>query len=199
MNNVDFYRITPQNGENIYMSRRSQIINVAVCLFKRFGYEKVTIDNINEECGIARGTFYLYFKNKEDLLNQILKKTFSEMLDEIVRRLDRNGIMPNFDEDICFIAEIMFSFFEDKINLLKLIILSREFSIPAIDSSRDLFFDFFVERYEPYLLSIGLVESEIITYITVKMIALNSVTAYCLVKCPENTDIYLKMIKLVLS
>jgi AcrR family transcriptional regulator len=47
--------------------RRSDIIDAAEKLFFSRGFENVTMDDIAKETELARGTLYLYFKNKDDI------------------------------------------------------------------------------------------------------------------------------------
>jgi AcrR family transcriptional regulator len=47
---------------------KQALISTALKLFKVSGYEKVTINHICAEVGIAKNTFYYYFDSKEDLL-----------------------------------------------------------------------------------------------------------------------------------
>lgn len=48
---------------------KSQLISTAIELFKKHGYDKVTIDDICRDVGITRGAFYYHFGSKEDLLS----------------------------------------------------------------------------------------------------------------------------------
>ena len=61
--------------------RREQILYHASLLFGQKGYHATSISDIIEAAGIARGTFYLYFKNKRSI--------FSEILDELVVQIQR--------------------------------------------------------------------------------------------------------------
>ena len=49
-------------------------------LFTTQGIVQTTISDIVRHAGIAKGTFYLYFRNKEDVLNQLLAYKFSQLL-----------------------------------------------------------------------------------------------------------------------
>lgn len=51
-------------------------------MFARFGYKRTVIDDIVREAGIAKGTFYLYFKSKEDLFQEALITIRRELLEE---------------------------------------------------------------------------------------------------------------------
>ena len=57
------------------------ILEKSIELFRFLGYEKTTIDDICKNCGIVKGTFYRYFKGKEDILqeyhNNILIRDFN--------------------------------------------------------------------------------------------------------------------------
>jgi TetR/AcrR family fatty acid metabolism transcriptional regulator len=47
--------------------RRQAILQAARQVFARKGYEPATLEAVAREAGLAKGTLYLYFKNKEDL------------------------------------------------------------------------------------------------------------------------------------
>lgn len=51
--------------------RRIELLETAQRLFFTEGYETTTIEKIIQEVGIAKGTFYHYFKSKDDLLGQL--------------------------------------------------------------------------------------------------------------------------------
>jgi TetR/AcrR family fatty acid metabolism transcriptional regulator len=48
------------------------ILNSAGAVFAEFGFYKATISQIATRAGVADGTLYLYFKNKEDILYQFI-------------------------------------------------------------------------------------------------------------------------------
>jgi AcrR family transcriptional regulator len=53
--------------------RREEILNCAKAVFARLGYRHANIAAICAEAGIARGTLYQYFKNKNDLFRALLE------------------------------------------------------------------------------------------------------------------------------
>jgi len=61
------------------MQTRLKIITAAEKLIKERGFENVTIDEIAAEAGVAKGSFYTYFKRKEDVVGEIAKSNFIEM------------------------------------------------------------------------------------------------------------------------
>lgn len=48
--------------------RKQEIIQVAKKLFETKGYEQTSVESIIHAAGIAKGTFYYYFKAKKDIL-----------------------------------------------------------------------------------------------------------------------------------
>ena len=56
--------------------REKQILESAKKVFARHGYQKANITMICKKAGIGRGTFYLYFKNKEAVFAAILENIF---------------------------------------------------------------------------------------------------------------------------
>lgn len=56
---------------NSEIGKKEEIISLAQQLFFSKGYDKASIQNIIDAANIAKGTFYHYFKSKEDLLNQL--------------------------------------------------------------------------------------------------------------------------------
>jgi AcrR family transcriptional regulator len=52
--------------------RRRQIVDAAKELFIRHGYRKASIDEVARRAGVAKGTVYVYAKNKADLLIQVI-------------------------------------------------------------------------------------------------------------------------------
>jgi len=58
---------------------RSRILEAAYRVFARRGYEAATVEEITDECGIAKGALYSHFDSKEELFRTIL-------LDQVRRR-----------------------------------------------------------------------------------------------------------------
>ncbi len=61
------------SSEKIIRSDKyNAILKAAGAVFAKSGFHKSTISQIAREAGVADGTIYLYFKNKEDILYQFL-------------------------------------------------------------------------------------------------------------------------------
>lgn len=60
-----------------YEERKKEILDVAEKLFVTKGYLKTTVKDILQEIGIAKGTFYYYFKSKEEVMDAIVLRLVS--------------------------------------------------------------------------------------------------------------------------
>jgi AcrR family transcriptional regulator len=59
---------------NVSDERKVQIINAAEEVFTKKGFDEARMDDIAEETGLSKGTLYLYFKSKDDLIIAILDR-----------------------------------------------------------------------------------------------------------------------------
>jgi AcrR family transcriptional regulator len=48
--------------------KRNHIIERAIIMFNQLGYDRVRVSDITDSLSMGKGTFYLYFRNKKDLL-----------------------------------------------------------------------------------------------------------------------------------
>lgn len=69
-------------------ARRSEILEVAQRLFYQRGYEQTSIQDIINEIGIAKGTFYHYFSSKQDLLDAIIEQMIGQTVQSLQPLLD---------------------------------------------------------------------------------------------------------------
>jgi AcrR family transcriptional regulator len=65
--------------------RRQKILNHARDVFARSGYHEAKIEDIVAAAVIARGTFYLYFKDKRTIFEEIVDRAFTQIGMAIVR------------------------------------------------------------------------------------------------------------------
>ena len=66
-----------------YFDRKSEILDMARAMFISIGYEDTSINDLIKKLGIAKGTFYHYFKSKEELLNQVINEVNKEIVKNI--------------------------------------------------------------------------------------------------------------------
>jgi AcrR family transcriptional regulator len=64
-------------------AKRRQIMEAAVRAFARKGYHSCRVGEIAEEAGVAYGLVYHYFGSKEEVLEEIFRDTWTQMLARI--------------------------------------------------------------------------------------------------------------------
>ena len=77
--------------------KRTALLDSAYGLFTTIGFQKTTITNIVDNAGVAKGTFYLYFKDKEDIRKALVLRRSSEILNEAVDALNRQPHVSQLD------------------------------------------------------------------------------------------------------
>ena len=97
----------PIKAKNKPNDKYQRILEAAVKVFAELGFHQATIAQIAKEAGVADGTIYLYFKNKDDILVQFFSyKTklvfdhFQEAVGQADRAIDklRNLIRRHLEE-----------------------------------------------------------------------------------------------------
>jgi len=66
-----------------------QILEAAVKVFARQGFHQSTVAQIAKEAGVADGTIYLYFKNKDDILVQFFSFRAKQVFESFREEVDR--------------------------------------------------------------------------------------------------------------
>jgi AcrR family transcriptional regulator len=84
--------------------KKDALFRTAFELFTTKGLAKTTISDIVERAGVAKGTFYLYFKDKYDIRNKLVTHKTSELFFESHEALLKTDLQ-GFEEQIEFILE----------------------------------------------------------------------------------------------
>ena len=75
--------------EKEFQSREQEILNNSLNLFLKYGMDKVSIERIAVETGVAKGTIYNHFKSKEEIFAHLFIM-LSERLIRRVQELDES-------------------------------------------------------------------------------------------------------------
>lgn len=65
-----------------------QIIDAAVITIAENGYHQSQVSKIAKQAGVADGTIYLYFKNKEDLLISLFQEKMGQFVEKLREVID---------------------------------------------------------------------------------------------------------------
>jgi AcrR family transcriptional regulator len=80
-----------------HRERAERILDTAAELVLRWGYKRVTIEEVAKRAGIGKGTVYLHWKTREALFTAMLLRASIELIDELIEaaRLDPAEILPH--------------------------------------------------------------------------------------------------------
>lgn len=108
----------------IMENKKKLILKVSEKLISKKGYSKTTIDEITKKAGIGKGTFYLYFKDKDDLFFSIVKEEFENLMVRI--REEVEGIN-DFFERLKKGIEIYLEYHEKNYAFFKILLQEKPF------------------------------------------------------------------------
>ncbi len=87
------YRST-ENTRRKKDAKRTAMMQSAVRVFAQKGYHAATVRDIVAEAGVAIGTFYFYFPDKETLFNHLFEETAAFMLQALDQALNSRTAFP---------------------------------------------------------------------------------------------------------
>lgn len=61
------------------LETRKKLLEAGEKLINERGFDAVSVEDITNECGVAKGTFYTYFKRKEDIVQELSFREFGEI------------------------------------------------------------------------------------------------------------------------
>lgn len=114
------------NNDNISFTKKKkklkekELFLSAFDLFLENGIEKTSIDDIAKNAGVAKGTFYLYFSDKYDILNKLILQKSNEIIKDGLSRTNNLG-SEDFRERTLFFIDYIINYLKDNVSLLKLI------------------------------------------------------------------------------
>ena len=185
--------------ENNKQQKRTSILDTAFKLFTTQGVSKTSIAEISQKAGIAKGTFYLYFKDKYDIRNKLISHEASKLFKNSVTALNSYAdeektknpdFTITFTEQIVFIADHIINTLNNNQTLLTFISKNLSWGIfkEALTTNvaeddinfRDIYYEMLSES------GLNLKEPEIMLFMIVELI---SSTCYSAILYKEPADI----------
>ena len=113
-------RISLKKVEEKKKRKQTALLDTAYALFTQNGFHKTSISDIANKAGVAKGTFYLYFKDKVDIRYKLIAFKSAEVFKKAYNRLQEEEI-PVFEDQIIFLIDQIIDELEKNPTLLKLI------------------------------------------------------------------------------
>lgn len=77
--------------ENALMTKQN-LIDTTLRLIEQKGFDALNVEDITSAAGCAKGTFYVYFKHKEDVVFEICRPLFGRIKIQMTKMNDKNII-----------------------------------------------------------------------------------------------------------
>lgn len=100
--------------------KRENLLTSAYNLFIRKGVQATSIDEITDNAGVAKGTFYLYFEDKWDIFEKTIIERSHLLFEEALIYVNNQNIK-GFKERIINMIDYIIESFKDNNELLKFI------------------------------------------------------------------------------
>ncbi len=84
--------------------KMESLLNTSFDLFITKGISKTSVADIAEKAGVAKGTFYLYFKDKYDIKNRLIRHKSGQLFMNAFEAMQKAGIK-TIDDQIVFIVD----------------------------------------------------------------------------------------------
>jgi AcrR family transcriptional regulator len=68
---------------------KAEVLSTSRQLFKRFGYQKTTMEDIARGIGRGKSTLYYYYKSKEEIFEAIVERELKDLLSIIGKKVDK--------------------------------------------------------------------------------------------------------------
>lgn len=107
--------------DNNKQKKRDSLLESAFSLFINNGFSKTSISDIVDTAGVAKGTFYLYFKDKYDIRNHLIAHKASQVFENAYRKLQAHPEITEFENQILFIIDQILDQLDANHNLVSLI------------------------------------------------------------------------------
>ena len=87
-------RKNPTHADTLTALRRQEIVQAAIKIFSRRGYEAARAEDIAHAARIAKGTLYLYFRSKEALYSAAIAHAVTELQTLSTQRIEAASTFP---------------------------------------------------------------------------------------------------------
>lgn len=108
--------------------KETKLLDTAFTLFTEKGIKNTSIQEIADNAGVGKGTFYLYFKDKYDLQEQLIARKSYKLFHDALNQLGKRNITNFYDQTIFIIDYVIDQLTKNKI-LLKFISKNLSFGL----------------------------------------------------------------------
>ena len=98
--------------------KRERILRAAIKVFARKGFYATRVSEIAKAAGVADGTIYLYFKNKDDVLVSIFEDRITKLIAVLRAEVEKAGA---FEDKLRRVVELQLGLLEGQRDLAEVV------------------------------------------------------------------------------
>lgn len=125
---MDDHIIKKRKKEEKKQEKKQKLLESSFNLFTKKGIKNTSVQEITENAGTAKGTFYLYFKDKYEVENQLIARKSKQLFEKAVNALKKQTIT-NFEDEIIFVINYVIDELNKNRLLLKFISKNLSFGL----------------------------------------------------------------------
>ena len=144
--------------ESNKLQKRNTLFTTAFELFHEKGFARTTISDIVNRAGLAKGTFYLYFKDKYDIRDKLIAHKTAQLLAAAHREIQIRK-PDSFEESILITADFLIDRLEKDQGLLSFITKNLSWGVLGTAFQKNVpeesvrFYDNYIEMLNRYQIS----------------------------------------------
>ena len=187
-----------KNKGGLVLDTKDKIVQAAMECISEHGFEKTTVSKIVEQAGVAQGTFYIYFDQKNDILKDIMDEISRDVEQAIKNRIEEDD---NPIEKIHKSFKVAYNVFHQYKDMTismqsKAIILEMQHYTQQLARKYTIFLSKWIEEGKKQ----GLFEVDDASTAAFFIVSLYETTAYCSLHDEELDsfdDIYNELLKFI--
>lgn len=140
---------TPKEVQERKNANQQKLLETASRIFAEKGYHATTVKDIVDAAEMSVGSFYFYFKNKEDLIGKLC----AQVSPMVVNIIEREAYPSSFGviEKLCSIVTLAFAFYQERKDLAKVLFVEAVGITPGLEEKVGEVFRAFLRPIEKSL------------------------------------------------
>lgn len=142
--------------------KEERLLNVGFKLFTEKGFKDTSIQDIVDNADVAKGTFYLYFKDKYEIRDKVIADYSQKLFNKALTALDKSYIN-NFEDQIIFIINYILDELTKNKIVLKLVAKNLSLGLynntisklSNLENDNESIYDKFVKRLNENNITLG--------------------------------------------
>ena len=178
--------------ESNKLQKQTTLFATAFELFHEKGFARTTISDIVNRAGLAKGTFYLYFKDKYDIRDKLIIHKTSQLL-AAAHKLVLIKKPDTFQESILLVADSVIDQLEKDRGLLAFITKNLSWGVLGTAFQKNIpeesvrFYDYYIEALDRY--HIHCIDPELMLFTILELVG-STACSCILYKQPVSMEEY---------